>query len=116
MTDKLTLSRSFTTDRVGCAPTPNQYRILSTSHSIFFSLLTMPAFTASPNGISFPNTFEPEGRTTSAGNRRIGSYSPSFSRGRAFRALVELMATRWKYGLLRTPCRASRSRTTMLDE
>lgn len=99
-----TLSRSLTTGRVGLAPTPSQYLILSTFHSTRFSLATVYA--------SLPNTLAFGGKSAfSFGMRGIGSYSPSFSSGLASRALVFLIATRWYTGEWRWPCRARRSRT-----
>lgn len=43
----------------------------------------------------------------------MGSYSPSFSSGRASRRFVELIATMWKIGVCFCPCRARRMRTTI---
>ncbi len=80
-----TRSSNFTTVRVGSAPTPSQYRIRLTFHSTFFSNFTVPC--------SFPNTFASGGRYDVEGTRGMGSYSPSFSRGRASRALEASMAT-----------------------
>lgn len=84
---QLTLSNSFTNALVGSAPTPNQYRILSTFHSTFFSFCAWPR--------SVPNTFADTGSPDGPISRGIGSYSPNFSSGRASRRFEALMATMW---------------------
>jgi len=63
---------NFTTGLLGCAPTPSQYRIRSTLHSIFFC--TTPSLTS----------------------RGTGSYTPNTSRGFASRAFRTLTATSWR--------------------
>ena len=84
--NSLTRSSNFTTVVVGCAPTPSQCRILSTFHSTFFSFFGVQC--------SFPKTLAWDGSAEIEGTRGMGSYSPSFSNGMAFRAFEASMTTR----------------------
>lgn len=93
---------SFTTGLLGCAPTPSQYRIRSTLHSIFFCVGTSaPGLT-----LACPGT-----------GRGTGSYTPNTSSGLASRAFLALMTTRLRLFVERVwpGGRASLIRTTILD-
>jgi hypothetical protein len=90
---ELTFSNSFTTVSVGSAPFANHHLILSTFQTIFFSGTTpstgpfaYSAFIENESKLGL-NSVERERE----GSRGMGSYSPSFSMGRAslrFRALI----------------------------
>lgn len=93
---RLTLSNNLTALLVGCAPTPNQYFILSTFNSTFFSFAII-------SSVPFAKTLAAAGGVLPSRTRGMGSYTPKSSRGLPSRGRLELIATRWKMGFLRWP-------------
>ncbi len=88
----LTLSKSFTTDSLGCAPLSNHHFILSAFQIIFFSFVK--ALDTAEGMIGGITDVEAKG-VEWVGRRGTGSYSPSFSMGIASRRLADGVAT-WR--------------------